>query len=145
MGYTNYWTPKTRSPKPEIFTKEFRDDLKKLVQTANENGIKCKMEEGEKYVLVKDEAMTSESFYLDFSLTDRGHHYGFTCFTFCKTCAEPFDAVVKCAIEIAVKHDIFCDDWSFDGDYSDEEYVKAVELAKKADVGIYGAMAGRLL
>lgn len=145
MGYTNYWTPKTRSPKPDILTKDFREDLKKLVQTANENGIKCHVDEDNTDVCIVDDTSHSENFYLSTEEDSRGMLLGFSYFCFCKTCRIPYDAVVKCAIEIAVKHDIFEDDWSFDGDWSDEEYVKAVELAKKADVGIYGAMAGRLL
>ncbi|SHK27339.1 hypothetical protein SAMN05720470_10111 [Fibrobacter sp. UWOV1] len=144
MGYTNYWTSKTSSPKPEILTAEFRADLMKLVETANKNGIKCRYSDDHYCVTVADEENRCESFYLN---TEEGNYYGmgFTWFDFCKTNALPFDAVVKCAIEIAVKHGIFEDDWSFDGDWSDKEYVKAVDLAKKADVGIYGAMAGRML
>ncbi len=145
MGYTNYWTPKTRSLKPEILTEEFMSDVRKLVDVANQNGIKCKLRETEMSLCIEDEEGFSESFLLDTEKERNSGGMGFTWFCFCKTCGCSFDAVVKCAIEIAVKHDIFCDEWSFDGDYSDEEYVKAVELAKKADVGIYGAMAGRLL
>lgn len=145
MGYTNYWTPKTRSPKPEILTEEFRSDVRKLVEVANQNGIKCELSETRKSLCIEDEEGFSESFFLDTEKESNSGGMGFSWFCFCKTCGTRFDAVVKCAIEIAVKHDIFCDEWSFDGDYSDEEYVKAVELAKKADVGIYGAMAGRLL
>lgn len=133
MGYTNYWKPKTRKPKPEILSEDFRADIRRIVAVANENNIKCHMEERTDYIVVHDEEHHSESFYLDTKKNDIGDCYGFNCYTFCKTCACPFDAVVKCCIVAAIQNDLFDSILSFDGNKSDEEYTNALDLAKKID------------
>lgn len=131
MGYTNYWKSLTKTPKQEILSETFRAEIRKIVDVANKNGIKCHFEESPAYIGVHDDEEHSESFYLDTSASYPGEYYGFSTFCFCKTFGEPFDAVVKCCIVAAIKNNIFEPILSFDGNKSDEEYEKAVMLAKQ--------------
>lgn len=137
MGYTNYWSPKKPTPKPSILSEEFRAYLRKIVTVAYDNNIKCHVEEGDGFVAVIDDTQHSESFCLDtrpkVQNNRRKFYYGFNLFAFCKTYATPFDAVVKCCIVAGIKHDIFVPTLCFDGNKSDEEYIKALDLAKKID------------
>lgn len=49
---------------------------------------------------------------------------------FCKTARKPYDLAVKCLLILADKYGLL-DEWSFDGDCEDEEYVKAHDLLFK--------------
>lgn len=142
MGYTNYWTPTNRNPKPEVLTKEFRDDIHRIVDVANSEGvndnlIQCAIDEGNDYIVVCPAKDGSESFYLE-----TGDAYpnerkcGFNIFCFCKTFATPFDAVVKCCIAAGIKHRLFEPEMSFDGDVTDIEYLHAIQLARACGNGL---------
>lgn len=139
MGYTNYWTPTNRNPKPEVLTKGFRDDIHRIVDVANSEGVNdilipCSIEEGEDFVSVRDGKVNSESFYLE---TGEGNRkFGFNFFCFCKTYATPFDAVVKCCIAAGIKHGLFEPEMSFDGDVTDIEYLHAIQLARACGNGL---------
>lgn len=142
MGCTNYWKPTNRNPKPEILTKELRDDIRKVVAVANGLVIdgainKCAIDEGKDYFSVWSANYSSEAFYLDTGdAYPKNSKFGFNVCCFCKTYETPFDAVVKCCIAVCIKHGIFEPVMSFDGDFTDKAYSNAIELAKACGIGI---------
>lgn len=131
MGYTNYWRPTTREPKKEMLTEDFRKDVRRIVEVANENHIKCHVKEYADSLTVVDDLGISETFALSTAPSDRGDYAGFTYFCFCKTYASPFDSVVKCCIVAGIKAGIFEPMLRFDGNRSDNEYERAVIIANK--------------
>ena len=142
MGYTNYWKAKDKNPKPEILTKELREDIRKVVAVANGLVIDgalndCVIEEGNDFISVSSNNYNSESFYLDLGeCHPKDAKFGFNSFCFCKTYETPFDEVVKCCIAVCIKHGIFEPEMSFDGDFTDKAYSNAIELAKACGIGI---------
>lgn len=128
MGYTNYWNlEKTEFPE------EFLEGVKKIIDVANGSGIDLANGsgiEGTKPIVEKEvislngmEPEDYETFYL-------GGEKGFG---FCKTARRPYDAVVKAILILAEQCGIVSG-FSFDGNTTEQEYLTAKLLLKKANI-----------
>lgn len=141
MGYTAYWTPKKLKEKqvPE----QFWNDCVKALDGVLESGVHIADGMG------KEEYKTGRDIINSTTMTDNQHpsisfnglnelqedYETFVlCFDgeweFCKTARMPYDLAVKCVLMLADKYGLL-DEWSFDGDCEEEEYVKAHDLLFK--------------
>lgn len=138
MGYTNYWTPKKL--KENEVPEQFWNDCVKALDGVLGSGVHIADGMG------KEEYETGRDIINSTTMTDEGHpsivfngpeelqedYETFVlCFdgewNFCKTARMPYDLAVKCLLILADKYGLL-DEWSFDGDCEDEEYVKAHDL-----------------
>lgn len=141
MGYTNYWTPKKLNEEqvPEQFWKDSIKALDGVLSTGVRIGDwvgKDERKSGSDIVnatLMSDNQHPSIVFngleelqedYESFVLCFDGE------WNFCKTARMPYDLAVKCLLILADKYGLL-DEWSFDGDCEEEEYVKAHDLLFK--------------
>lgn len=127
MGYTNYWSLKTNK-----FPKEFLDDVRKIIDASIVDIVSYSGEEGTEPIIEENEIALNgkepeayESFVMD---AERG-------FNFCKTARMPYDQVVKAILIIAEGYGIV-EDFHFDGDTTEQEYIMAKMLIKKAGVEV---------
>lgn len=129
MGYTNYWNLEKTT-----FPKEFLEDVKKIIDASIVDIVGWDGKEGTTPIITEEEVSFNglapedyESFYL-------GSEGGFG---FCKTARLPYDEVVKAILIVAEKYGIVSD-FSFDGDTTEQEYLTAKLLLKKANISIEG-------
>lgn len=141
MGYTAYWTPKKLKEKqvPE----QFWNDCVKALDGVLSAGVrigdwegKNERESGSEIVnttLMSDNQHPSISFN-GLEELQEDHESFVLCFdgewNFCKTNRKPYDLAVKCVLMLADKYGLL-DEWSFDGNCEEEEYVKAHDLLFK--------------
>ena len=147
MGYTNYWN--VRKPEehqedswvPKEFSEALRADIKKLVKTAKDKGIKVRLRTcTSKTIAICDEDDDSyETFEISFTpqklFGDRKQRYGIDTFSFCKTARHGYDAVVK-GVLMLLEHACIVESWSFDGDMTEAEFRNAYHLME--DAGLIG-------
>lgn len=147
MGYTNYW--QTKELTEEEIPAQFWDDAEKVLDKIIASGVKLaagngvfKFESGHEVIndtLMSDQKYPSicfnglgEEAYETFVLVFDGD------WNFCKTARLPYDLAVKCILMLATKYNLLAnkneddisgeDYWSFDGNETEEEYIRAHDL-----------------
>ena len=147
MGYTNYW--QTKELKQEEIPAEFWEDCGKAIGAIMKSGIQ--LGDGKGVFLMEDwqDILDSskeiyqdtpaimfnglgEEAYETFGLVFDGD------WNFCKTARLPYDLAVKCILMLATKYNLLADTsdedvsgadyWSFDGNETEEEYIRAHDL-----------------
>lgn len=128
MGYTRYWN---RTDKP--ITKEFVDEVNRIIEKAKEMGITvCNWDgEGKPTITIDEIAFNGKAPHMDHESfvinNDRSE------FDFCKTARKPYDYVVKEVLKVAENMGLV-DDVSDDGEVevvTDKEYEAYYEEMKK--------------
>lgn len=139
MGYTNYYTPK-KIMENEI-PEQFWNDAEKVLDAIIDKGIALTDWNGDEVFEsghdVINATLMSDNEYP--SIVFNGYEEE-SCenFNLCfdgewectKTNYHPYDLAVKCILILAEKYDLL-QEWSFDGDKSDEEYTNAEDLLKE--------------
>lgn len=136
MGYTNYWKPykpDESSYVPTEFPQELQDKLRKLVKTAKAKGIEVEARISSKTVQIKGNCEWLTLTYVKERSKGpwQGQRFGIDNWTFCKTCREPYDAVVKGALMLMEKYNVI-ESWSFDGNLTEVEFANAFHLMEEA-------------
>lgn len=146
MGYTNYWKPNFKKiNQTVVFPKEMLDQMSKVRATFNA-GVMNKTIDAPlaESVTIGDTISvrgTSEGF--DFCLRkdpDMGSRLGVDSWTFCKTCRDPYDVIVKCFLMLLQKYG-FITSWSHDDNNRCDTYKDAVAFAKKCGIDTRGLFA----
>jgi len=147
MGYTNYW--QTKELTEEQIPAQFWEDAEKVLDKVMASGVELaagngvfKFESGHDIIndtLMSDQNHPSicfnglgEEAYETFCLVFDGD------WNFCKTARLPYDLAVKCILMLATKYNLLADTsdedvsgadyWSFDGNETEEEYIRAHDL-----------------
>lgn len=141
MGYTNNWSPKKL--KENEVPEQFWNDCVKALDGVLGSGVHIADGMGEEEYetgrdIINSTTMTDKEYpsivfngpeelqedYETFVLCFDGK------WNFCKTARKPYDLAVKCLLILADKYGLL-DEWSFDGDCEEEEYIKAHDLLFK--------------
>lgn len=129
MGYTDYWYAKSFKEFPQKFVNQ----MKSLEEIAKKKKIDCTFE-FEKDCIIVNGPCESMVFHTNIQRQpwEKERKDG-GILDFCKTRAEPYDAIVKAAIMAAIENGI-ATEWDFDGVVSQEEYANALEIAREAGI-----------
>lgn len=139
MGYTNYWTPN----KKKIATlKEFPKEMLEKMETVRKKFNECVMNKTIGAPLVGSVTLpdsiyvngTSEGLEIDLKKDTRiQSRIGIDSWTFCKTCRDHYDVVVKCFLMLLKKYGIISS-WDHDGTYHCAEYRRAFKFARMCGI-----------
>jgi hypothetical protein len=146
MGYTNYWKPNlNKINQTAVFPKEMLDQMEKVRATFNAGVMNETIDAPlAGSVTIGDTISvrgTSEGF--DFCLCkdpSTGDRIGVDSWTFCKTCRDPYDMVVKCFLMLLQKYG-FITSWSHDDNNRCDTYKDAIAFAKKCGIDTRGLFA----
>lgn len=151
MGYTNYW--QTKKLTEDQIPATFWDDCEKALDKVIESGVKLAdgmgenlFKNGHEIINYTDPAEQYPAIFLNGYNDPEGEdeHYETFClvfdgnWSFCKTARYPYDLAVKVILMLAQKYDLLSDTsdgdisggdyWSFDGNETEEEYIRAHDL-----------------
>lgn len=149
MGYTNYWTPnKAKINSITEFPKEMLDQMRHVAEQYNK-GVMIDKTIGGPIIGIELKPDTivvtgsAEGFVFDLCKEARtGDRIGVDSWTFCKTCREDYDMVVKSYLMILKRYE-FITDWSHDDSNRCDTYKKAIKFAKKCGIDTRGVFAKR--
>ena len=140
MGYTNYWTKRSKKKISPAIIVQVNKILATFEQQSGEKVVKGFFHR-DKAPTVTDTLIhfnvnkedTGEDFYIDFKDGDS---------EFCKTEREPYDAAVK-AVLMVLQSAGYLEEWDFDGSFIDDEYSNAKKLLSSAGIKYTEKMQAR--
>ena len=139
MGYTNYYQDRKREEIKDENFNNFMNDVYKVVEILIKKDYKFTDDRTDEiYKNIDDfKAKNKNEIWLNgvddnscetFRISFDGE------WKFCKTARRPYDIAVKAILILSEKYDILKEEFSFDGDKTDSEYINAITLLEELNL-----------
>ena len=133
MGYTNYYQDRKREEIRDEDFNNFMSDVYKVIESLMQKDYKFMDDRTDEVYKNIDDFKVKNQNEIWINGVDNNSCETFRIsfdgeWKFCKTARKPYDIAVKAILILCEKYGILKEDFSFDGDKSDSEYINAEKL-----------------